>query len=68
VSQKAADKAEFARIGRYYATQSMLLLNPQTGLYDADATPSFGRETLFDHYARLIRDGTRDDRGEHAVF
>lgn len=68
VSQKAADKAEFARIGRYYATQSMLLLDPQTGLYDADATPSFGSDTLFGHYARLVRDGTRDDRGEHAVF
>lgn len=68
VSQKAADKAEFARIGRYYATQSMLLFNPETGHYDADATPSFGRDTLFEHYARLIRDGTRDDRGEHAVF
>jgi len=68
LSQRAADKAEFARIGRYYATQSMLLLNPDTGLYDADATPSFGRDTLFEHYARLIRDDTADDRGEHAVF
>jgi hypothetical protein len=25
-----ADKAELARIGRYYATQSMLVLNPAT--------------------------------------
>lgn len=68
VSRKAADKAEFARIGRYYATQSMLLLNSQTGLYDPDATPSFGSDRLFDHYALLVQGETADDRGEHAVF
>ena len=62
------DKAELARIGRYYATESMLLLDPDTGLYDAAATPSTGSETLFDHYAALIEGKTKDDRGEHAVF
>ncbi len=39
-----ADKAELARIGRYYATESMLVLDPATGRYDADATPSTGTE------------------------
>jgi len=34
-----ANKAELARIGRYYATESMLLLNRDTGRYEADATP-----------------------------
>jgi divinyl chlorophyllide a 8-vinyl-reductase len=34
----------------------MLVLDPQTGRYDAAATPSTGTETLFDHYAgRLAR-------------
>ncbi|OYU37761.1 MAG: epimerase [Pseudorhodobacter sp. PARRP1] len=61
-------KAELARIGRYYATESMLVLNPATGRYDAEATPSTGKETLFDHYARLIRGDAVDDRGAHAVF
>lgn len=64
----AAEKAELARIGRYYATESMLVLNPETGLYDASATPSFGTETLFDFYARLIKGETSVERGDHAVF
>lgn len=63
-----ADKAELARIGRYYATESMLVWNPQTGQYDADATPSTGRETLFDFYAKLVRGEAAPERGDHAVF
>ena len=61
-------KAELARIGRYYATESMLTLDVATGRYDADATPSTGTETLFDCYARLIRGEATIDRGDHAVF
>lgn len=67
-SSKLANKAQLARIGRYYATQSMLVLDPATGRYDADATPSYGTDTLFAHYARLIAGGSTDDRGAHAVF
>lgn len=63
-----AAKAELARIGRYYATESMLLLDPQSGRYDPAATPSTGRETLFDFYARLVKCETSVDLGEHAVF
>ncbi len=63
-----ADKAELARIGRYYATESMLVLDPVTGHYDADATPSTGSETLFDFYERVIRGEESVDLGEHAVF
>ena len=61
-------KAELARIGRYYATQSMLVLNPDTGLYDADATPETGTETLFDFYAGLVSQQTAIELGDHAVF
>ena len=63
-----ADKAELARIGRYYATESMLVLDPQTGQYDADATPSTGSETLFDFYADLVSGKATAERGDHAVF
>ena len=61
-------KAELARIGRYYATESMLVLDPATGRYDAAATPSTGTETLFDFYARLVNGGAAPERGDHAVF
>jgi divinyl chlorophyllide a 8-vinyl-reductase len=63
-----AAKAELARIGRYYATESMLVLDPATGRYDAAMTPSTGTATLVDHYAALLRGEATDDRGEHAVF
>ena len=63
-----AERAEFARIGRYYATESMLVLDPATGRYDAEATPSTGTDTLREHYARLLRGEVQDDRGAHAVF
>jgi len=67
-SPRLRDKAELARIGRYYATESMLVWDNATGRYDADATPEFGTETLADHYKRLATEDITDDRGEHAVF
>jgi divinyl chlorophyllide a 8-vinyl-reductase len=67
-SPNLRSKAELARIGRYYATESMLLWDAQAQRYDAALTPSFGTETLFDHYARAARGEVADDRGEHAVF
>ncbi len=63
-----AAKAELARIGRYYATESMLLLDPASGHYDAAATPSTGSDTLFNFYARLVRGEILAERGDHAVF
>lgn len=45
-SPALADKAELARIGRYYATESMLVFDQETAKYDASATPSTGSETL----------------------
>jgi len=63
-----AAKAELARIGCYYATESMLVLDPATGRYDAAATPSTGSKTLVDHYAALLAGTATDERGDHAVF
>lgn len=68
VVPRLADKAEFARIGRYYATESMLLLDPVSGRYDAQATPSTGTRTLADYYAALLAGTATDERGPHAVF
>ena len=63
-----AAKAELARIGRYYATESMLVLDRETGRYDAAATPSTGTRTLFDFYADVVRGEATPERGDHAVF
>ena len=63
-----AAKAELARIGRYYATESMLVLDPHTGRYDAAATPSTGSQSLFEHYADLLQGRVETERGDHAVF
>ncbi len=63
-----ADKAEFARIGRYYATESMLVWDATANRYDANATPSAGRDTLSEYYAQLVRGESTAERGEHAVF
>jgi divinyl chlorophyllide a 8-vinyl-reductase len=60
--------AELARIGRYYATESMLVLDLETGQYDAEKTPSTGSETLFQYYAELVRGTALAERGDHAVF
>jgi divinyl chlorophyllide a 8-vinyl-reductase len=54
VSDWCAEKSEYVRIARYYATESMLALDPETGRYSADLTPEFGSETLRDHYAKLL--------------
>jgi len=63
-----ADKAQLARIGRYYATESMLVWDPIAHRYDAAATPSTGLDTLVDFFAKRLRGDATDDRGEHAVF
>ncbi|MEY2621643.1 MAG: hypothetical protein RIT26_1463 [Pseudomonadota bacterium] len=61
-------KAELAQIGLYYATESMLVWDPVSGRYDADATPEWGQETLLSHYQKLIATGAGANLREHAVF
>ena len=63
-----AAKAELARIGRYYATESMLVWDAQTQQYDAHITPSFGTQTLFAHYDQLLAGQANVQLGEHSVF
>ncbi|MEL6574627.1 MAG: epimerase, partial [Pseudomonadota bacterium] len=68
LSPRLAEKAELARIGRYYATESMLLRDPETGRYSDAATPEWGSDRLEDYQARLLRGEARLERGDHAVF
>ncbi|MGY6547500.1 MAG: NAD(P)H-binding protein [Roseinatronobacter sp.] len=68
LSHRMAGKAEFARIGRFYATESMLVWNAARGTYDADATPEYGQDRLRDHYAALLRGEGTHDLGAHAMF
>lgn len=64
------EAAEFGRIGKYYATESMLVMDPQTGKYDADATPSYGKEDLTMFFTRAVKDGglAGQELGDQAVF
>jgi divinyl chlorophyllide a 8-vinyl-reductase len=68
ISPRLRDKAEFARIGRYYATESMLVWDAERQTYDADATPEFGQDTLRDHYAAVLANKVQVDLGAHSVF
>jgi len=67
-SKTCAEKAELARIGHYYATESMLVLNTETDRYDAALTPSTGTDTLFEFYEKLLDGSASVERGAHAVF
>ena len=62
LSPRFAAKAELARIGRYYATESMLLWDKRKGEYDADATPGYSDETLRDFYVRVLEEGLAANR------
>lgn len=63
------DAAEFGKIGRYYASESMLLLDPETGEYSDEKTPSYGQDTLEQFFGRVIREGMAgQELGEQTIF
>lgn len=63
------DAAEFGKIGRYYAAESMLVLDPETGEYSAEKTPSYGRDTLEDFFQRVLTEGMEgQELGEQTIF
>ncbi|KAL1803826.1 hypothetical protein ACET3Z_032473 [Daucus carota] len=63
------DAAEFGKIGRYYAAESMLILDPETGEYNADKTPSYGKDTLEEFFERVLREGMAgQELGEQTIF
>ncbi|XP_059632683.1 divinyl chlorophyllide a 8-vinyl-reductase, chloroplastic [Cornus florida] len=63
------DTAEFGKIGRYYAAESMLVLDPETGEYSAEKTPSYGKDTLEEFFERVLRQGIAgQELGEQTIF
>ncbi|KAK9139437.1 hypothetical protein Scep_009118 [Stephania cephalantha] len=63
------DAAEFGKIGRYYAAESMLILDPDTGEYSAEKTPSYGKDTLEEFFERVLREGMAgQELGEQTIF
>ena len=68
LSPRLADHAHLARIGRYYATESMLVWDPISETYCAEKTPQFGQDTLEGYYSDFIAGKRSDDRGDHAVW
>jgi divinyl chlorophyllide a 8-vinyl-reductase len=69
ISSSAAAKAELARIGLYYATESMLVWDEAAGRYDAAQTPSFGSDTLEAFFRDAVaRADPAAELGDHSVF
>jgi divinyl chlorophyllide a 8-vinyl-reductase len=68
VSAAAQAKSELARIGYYYATESMLVWNNTMSRYEADKTPETGSDTLGAFYGQLARGEAKVDLGAHSVF
>jgi divinyl chlorophyllide a 8-vinyl-reductase len=63
------ESAEFGRIGKYYATESMLVWDDRAQEYDADATPSYGRDTLEAFFSKAVKEGLAgQELGDAAVF
>lgn len=63
------DAAEFGKIGRYYAAESMLILDSETGEYSDEKTPSYGTDTLEEFFDRVIREGMAgQELGEQTIF
>lgn len=52
------DAAEFGRIGRYYAAESMLVYDEKAGVYlPGSETPSYGNDTLEDFFKQAVQEG-----------
>ncbi|GFP81907.1 divinyl chlorophyllide a 8-vinyl-reductase chloroplastic [Phtheirospermum japonicum] len=63
------DAAEFGKIGRYYAAESMLVWDEERGEYDAESTPSYGEDTLEEFFRRVLEEGMAgQELGEQAIF
>ena len=69
VSKKAQERAEFLRIAKYYATESMLCWDKDAGRYSAEDTPEFGTDTLEAFYRQVFSGEEQvPDRGDHTLF
>jgi len=68
VNPALSSKAELARIGHYYGTESMLVLDKDARKYIARDTPEFGEDRIEDFFRDVIEGRQTVDLGEHAVF
>ncbi len=69
LSNRLADKREFVNIGHYYATESMLLWDPELSVYSAQNTPEFGDQSLEAFYRQALKTGLDgQDLGAHKLF
>ena len=69
LSDRLADKREFVNIGHYYATESMLLWDPELSVYSAQNTPEFGDQSLEAFYREALKTGLDgQDLGAHKLF
>lgn len=67
--EKLEDAAEFAKIGKYYAVESMLVWDPEKGEYRAEETPSYGNDTLEEFFKTAVKEGLKgQELGDAAVF
>jgi divinyl chlorophyllide a 8-vinyl-reductase len=57
ISRWAREKSELMNIGKYYATESMLVWDAASGHYDAKRTPSTGQDTFYDHVLKMRETG-----------
>jgi len=58
ISRWAREKSELMNIGKYYATESMLVWDATSGHYDAKRTPSTGKDTFYDHVVKMRETGS----------
>jgi len=56
--EKLEDIAEYGKIGKYYATECMLVLDKETNTYSEDLTPSYGRTSLEDFLTEALKEGS----------
>jgi len=69
LSEWCRDKAEFCRIGKYYATESMLIWDAVHARYSAEQTPETGSDTLVGFYQKIASGETSQPYlGEHSLF
>lgn len=59
VAGKNSDTAEYARIGRYYAEESMLVFDSAAGRYSGERTPSYGKTSLQDFIVDAMTDSAK---------
>lgn len=61
------DSAEFGKIGKYYAVESMLVWDEAGQRYLPDATPSYGKDTLEEFFRKAVKEGLKVGAGRRVL-